>query len=422
MLLLALSSLALGWLIGYALGSSSRKSNENIMLERNREILEKQKISIEKQQKDADSSWAATQTYFTEENEKFKYSINQMRSDYNEEEARRKGELRKLKEKLEKEYSDFSQMEKSFITGLTVGKEWLSEAFSTLHIERTTETSKKLKLKSNPALLGAEQVKAISLELKEWKHTAKKYEFLYKQLSETIPTIAEEISSDDLLDENSITGMDEEEIYTKLLSKEEFSKLPQEEKDQLALNKYLQTNFSKWEIGKFYERQIGYLYETEGFNVTYEGIIKGLEDFGRDIIASKDSKTFIIQCKNWSKAKIIREKHIFQLYATTIHYRIKNGNKKTTPIFVSNTSFSEEAIAVAKLLKVELKTIEFNKNYPLIKCNIGSNSKEKIYHLPFDQKYDYVQIDISTGEFYTQTVQEAVKAGFRRAKRYAPGT
>jgi hypothetical protein len=54
----------------------------------------------------------------------------------------------------------------------------------------------------------------------------------------------------------------------------------------------------------------------------------------------------------------------------------------------------------------------------MIKCNINQSSKEKIYHLPFDQQYDRTKIIPSSGEFYAATVAEAEKKGFRRAFRH----
>jgi hypothetical protein len=51
----------------------------------------------------------------------------------------------------------------------------------------------------------------------------------------------------------------------------------------------------------------------------------------------------------------------------------------------------------------------------MIKCNI--NNGNKIYHLPFDQQYYRTKIELP-GEFYAWTVEEAVNAGFRRARRY----
>ena len=71
--------------------------------------------------------------------------------------------------------------------------------------------------------------------------------------------------------------------------------------------------------------------------------------------------------------------------------------------------------------KLGIKLIEnedFNKEYPCIKCNINITTKEKIYHLPFDQQYDNIKIVSSIGEKYVSTVKEAEELGFRRAKRH----
>lgn len=45
-------------------------------------------------------------------------------------------------------------------------------------------------------------------------------------------------------------------------------------------------------------------------------------------------------------------------------------------------------------------------------------TKEKIYHLPFDQQYDKTKVEPARGEFYCRTVAEAEEAGYRRAFRY----
>ena len=70
---------------------------------------------------------------------------------------------------------------------------------------------------------------------------------------------------------------------------------------------------------------------------------------------------------------------------------------------------------------LKIKYVEnFQKgDYPCIKCNINYNDYgiSKIYHLPFDQKYDVTKIT-NKGEFYAMTVQEAEEAGFRRAFKW----
>jgi len=51
------------------------------------------------------------------------------------------------------------------------------------------------------------------------------------------------------------------------------------------------------------------------------------------------------------------------------------------------------------------------------KCNISQKTKEKIYHLPFDQQYDKVLIE-EKNECYVETCEEAENLGFRRAWRW----
>lgn len=74
---------------------------------------------------------------------------------------------------------------------------------------------------------------------------------------------------------------------------------------------------------------------------------------------------------------------------------------------------------IANRLNVSIRNVPLNKNFPLIKCNIGKDG-HKIYHLPFDQQYFTTKIE-KPGEFYAKTVREAENAGFRRAYRWHGG-
>jgi putative intracellular protease/amidase len=69
---------------------------------------------------------------------------------------------------------------------------------------------------------------------------------------------------------------------------------------------------------------VGYKYQLKGYDVSYHGIEKGMEDLGRDLVMTKKGQTLIVQCKYWSNEKVIREKHILQLYGTYICYCIEN--------------------------------------------------------------------------------------------------
>jgi hypothetical protein len=187
----------------------------------------------------------------------------------------------------------------------------------------------------------------------------------------------------------------------------------------LALEKWKARNKSNVEIGRLYERYLGYLYEDAGWQVEYFGATQGLEDLGRDLICSTETDIHIVQAKYWAQHRTIHEKHIFQLYGTAFLYPHKRADvkgRKITAVFATTTNLSETAQWVAKSLKVELRDDHMDHDYPMIKCNV--NGRNKIYHLPFDQQYDRVKIDSLCGELYAHTVADAEQLGFRRAMRH----
>jgi len=155
--------------------------------------------------------------------------------------------------------------------------------------------------------------------------------------------------------------------------------------------------------------------------VEYFGMEKRLNDLGRDLIARKGNEVEIIQCKLWKKTKTIHEKHILQLYGTTIIDTLINPDlfNVVTPVFITNTSLSETATKFAKILGVRIEKWEM-KEFPRIKCNIGVNEdgiESKIYHLPFDQHYDRTKIKKGQG-FLAKNIKEATEQGFRRSYKY----
>ncbi len=284
-----------------------------------------------------------------------------------------------------------------------------------------------LRYKKRPSLKGAEQVREVKKEKRELNKKLKIIEYQLKTYEQYFPIIEDfkdYILEDDTFLIKSDGSVSQDEDYDpvqKFLKPEEFKKLPIDRKNQLALDRYLDKTHTKLEIGRFYERYIGYLYEQEDWIVKFFGIIEGFDDLGRDLVCKKGNEIHIVQTKNWSKYKIIREKYLYQHFATTIHYQLQekiSKKVKVKPIFYATIDFSDMAKKVSKALNIQIKTEKLKKDYPMIKCNINPSTKEKIYHLPFDQQYDKVIIGNNPGELYVKTVAEATKKGFRRAFRY----
>lgn len=185
--------------------------------------------------------------------------------------------------------------------------------------------------------------------------------------------------------------------------------------DQAKLDEMVKSAWSPLEYGVYYERYIGYLYESDSYRVDYSGIKKGFEDNGRDLIANNGKEIIVIQCKNWSREVPIHAKHIHQLVGTCSQLQ-QESKCFVRPVFATSGELSDEALRAAKSLGVELRFIAFDKNYPKIKCNI--NSLGKLYHLPFGKRYDYIHIDPRVGDCYVHTVQQAVELGFCSAYLY----
>jgi len=136
------------------------------------------------------------------------------------------------------------------------------------------------------------------------------------------------------------------------------------------------------------------------------------------LICKKDQHVEIVQCKYWREDRTIHEKHINQLFGTTVEYFIKNidrnnkvqmglfptllKGKDITATIVSSAALSETARAFASILDIKVVDHFPFKKYPSIKCNVSYRDGSKIYHLPFDQQYDRTTIDEERNECYLE--------------------
>ena len=314
------------------------------------------------------------------------------------------------------------------LKGNKKARAWFGSMFAEVQSLLDNHRSNYLRWKKHPSKKGAEVVKQVKQEKRDLNKQLKILEYELKTYEQFFPII--EDYKDYILEDDSFlikgdgsvsTDLEDYDPAQKFLKPDEFKKLSTDKKNQLALNRYLEKKHSKLEIGRFYERYIGYLYEQDGWVVKFFGIIEGFDDLGRDLICKKGNEVHIVQTKNWSKFKIIREKYLYQHFATTTHYKLQNKLSKkikVTPVFYSTIDYSDMAKKVAKALDVKIQVEKLSKNYPMIKCNINPSTKEKIYHLPFDQQYDKIIIGNTKGELYAKTISEATKKGFRRAFRY----
>ena len=269
----------------------------------------------------------------------------------------------------------------------------------------------------------AKKVASLNTLRAEAKAKIEKYKWAEYQLGYLLnlyPALQEVIETDYKDLELDITDITEGDPTRNYLSLEEWQNLTETERNQLALDRYIESRRkSKWQIGRDYELYIGYLYERKGYKIDYFGSYMGLEDLGRDLIAKKDKTSLIIQCKYWSKEKKIHEKHIMQLYGSLIAYKLENPTENVTSVLITNIELSNTAKKFADVLGIKYLENKAIGNFPRIKCNINytENGTTRIYHLPMDFQYDKTKIE-KNGEFMAMTVSEAEANGFRRAYKW----
>lgn len=311
------------------------------------------------------------------------------------------------------------------------GFPWLANAYADYVEFQDAKIADYLENKPHPAKSAALNVLELSKQKRELAQRNKVLEYTLKYYESLFPWLQDfrEIEDDALINTDSLSS-DEEDSAKRWLAPGEYEKLGTIEKYQLALDRFTTRKKTQWEIGRDYERYIGYIYEQKGYSVEYKGIIDGFEDLGRDLVCRGKEDILIIQCKYWSVNKVIHEKHINQLFGTTVMYFLKQNsqfshtefatslqNRTLVPLLYTHTVLSETAKEFATALGVIFhEKVEIG-NYPLIKCNINRANGAKIYHLPFDQQYDKTKI-AHQGECYVSTVSEAERLGFRRAMRW----
>lgn len=351
-----------------------------------------------------------------------------------------------LKAKLwnEKVWNDKKEIQK-IANQKSMGFPWLADAYAEYFSLKDLKKEDYLKNKKHPAYTAAETVSEIKNEKKILLRQNKIIKYKINYFEKLFPWLSDLIAIDEndeipvKIDAEDAVGKDSEDRVKDWLTQEEYRVLPSVERNQKALDRYLESRYkSKWHIGRDYEMYIGYVYEQKGYSIEYKGIIDGFDDLGRDIIATKDNEVCIIQCKCWAQYKEIHEKHIFQLFGTTMEYWIRSlvnhknpksfkefakilNENKLRSIFFSSTNLSNKAKEMADVLSVEIIENYPPGDFPRIKCNTNYDefgSKTKIYHLPMDQQYDRTIITKRKGEFYAFTVKEAEDAGFRRAFRH----
>jgi len=233
-----------------------------------------------------------------------------------------------------------------------IGFPTLAKAYDDFFILQDKQIIDFLTSKDKPAIRASEIVSELARLRRKAERENRISKYLieyYESLCPFLLDFKEEVADITEEDKEMMAEYSEEELQdsvTHYVTKEEYRKLPTEEKNQLALDRYWKRPKSKWHIGKIYERYVGYIYEDQGFDVNYVGIFKGFEDLGRDVIATKGKEIIVVQCKYWSQFRTIYEKHIFQFFGTVFQYKDENKGKNVK----GNNNYCKQILRPERLI------------------------------------------------------------------------
>ena len=186
------------------------------------------------------------------------------------------------------------------LKGNKKGRAWFASMYAEVQSLLDNHRAEYLRWKKHPSYKGADIVKEVKKDKRELNKKLKVLEYELKTYEQYFPIIEDfkdYILEDDsfLIQDDGSVGQDKDfDPAQKFLKPEEFKKLPTNKKNQLALDRYLNKTHSKLEIGRFYERYIGHLYEKDGWIVKFFGIIEGFDDLGRDLICKKGNEIHIV--------------------------------------------------------------------------------------------------------------------------------
>jgi hypothetical protein len=327
----------------------------------------------------------------------------------------------KAKERL------LEQTRAAFDRGYINGRRWLTHLIGEADKAMDDYIGVQLRNKHREASSADLEVARLQAERRQLKGRVKYLEYQLVSYKEYFPFL--EDYENPILDEAVQLHLGHDDPFLlehkdpvlKYLSNDEYERLTVAERDQLALDRYLRNGLTPASIGSLYDRYIGYLYEREGWEVRYQPIAVGVKGLSKDLICSKDDLIHYVHVRCWAPDKLIHERHILNLYGTVQMLSVRLCEDqlfapKIVPRLITNAHLSQNAREAALHLGVEVKeNFKLNSNFPMIKCRVDAETRERIYHLPFDEQYDDVQIEPQRGECYARTVFEAEQLGFRRA-------
>ena len=218
--------------------------------------------------------------------ESYKYKIKTMSNRHEEDvkimSIRHKEEEKKLIAENERRNREFSKREEHFKKTISSTKPFniVAKMYSDWCTSVFDKEKSYLQYKSRPAYKAADVVSNLKVEtrdaLKKYKEMQYKYLFLLDAFPELKRYVDDEEALNHLSDYKDYNEFkSERDEVLDWISPNEYQKMSENERNQLALDRYKRAKKSDWQIGMQYEMYIGYWLWEKGYHVVQYGIEHG---------------------------------------------------------------------------------------------------------------------------------------------------
>lgn len=148
--------------------------------------------------------------------------------------------------------------------------------------------------------------------------------------------------------------------------------------DDKLIDTILYSNLKKTDWGYIYEKHVGQILSNDGYMVEYNGLLNGFIDGGVDIIAKKNNKDYLMQCKFFQKSTLGKQKIEWILYKASSLIASHTINKKT--IFCLVIPSIEQSFG-KKIKKGKI-------SYPIADYFLSINTRQSVV------KFEILEIDM----------------------------
>jgi len=165
-------------------------------------------------------------------------------------------------------------------------------------------------------------------------------------------------------------------------------------------------NFASTNMGinKRYRIFIGYLYERMGWEVDYF--------CGKNLTSRKDNQIIVTLAE---AAATVDLDNMYSLVGAAMECRKDNISSKVSAMCITSSVLISRVRSLAQKFSISVREHFYFRNFACVRCKADHNGGG-VYYVPDDDEYLSVKVNLSEGDRYAWSEEDAEYVGFKRFK------